>query len=82
MEVPAQLEINSKVYNFNELTRYQRPIYVELVRQIKIQQKMKKKSEESLRQEGVIGYLYAKLEQYSTIEYITNIYDNSTITPG
>lgn len=80
MEIPGQLEINGKVYQFNQLTRYQKPLYVELVRQIKIQQQMKKKSDDSLRQEGVIGYLYTKLEQYSSIEYIKNIYDNSEVT--
>lgn len=82
MEIPAQLEINGKVYNFQDLSRYQKPLYIELVRQIKIQQQMKKKSDDSLRQEGVIGYLYTKLEQYSSIEYIKNVYDSSELTPG
>jgi len=82
MEVPGQLEINNKVYQFSDLNRYQRQIYVELVRAIKAQQKLKANSLDSVRQEGVIGFLYGRLESYAGLDKITNIYCEDVVTPG
>ena len=82
VDIPEWIKVGDATYKYYDCNPYQKAIYIELSRHLKARQALDDNKIEIAKKDGVIEYLYQKLDMYGRLKTVKNMYDAEEITPN